>query len=506
MRIECILIFVLIASFCNQILSQTTFEEYKRQAEQRFQQYKEQKHSEFEAYRDKVNRDFAEYMRQAWPEFKAKPAIPAPRSPEPPEPVVVAPSEKPTNEPLPFAKVTPLPPILPPPIPLLPTAEPEKPDLTPITPPRFTTPETTKKPSGSMVSFNFYGSKCSVPFDRSLRISLSSNDEQNVANAWKQLAVNESVELVESCVNLRNSLRLSDWGYLRLIEKLSQAVFPSKKDEATLLQMFILSQSGYKVRIGRNGNKLVMLIPCRENIYSYSFIPIDGANYYLVDRNISTPSTYVYNQKFPREQMFSLSIRTLPNFPMEPSPTRSFQSKYGNGISTNIAINKNIISFYNDYPLSNNWDINVNASLSEDVKSQLYPTLRQAIAGKNQQEAANILLRFVQTAFDYKTDDKQFGIERPLFPDETFYYPYSDCEDRAILYSVLVRELLGLDAVLVNYPGHLATAVKFDEDVKGDHFNINGKKYVVCDPTYINSNVGMSMPMFKGTSAKIVKL
>ncbi len=119
--------------------------------------------------------------------------------------------------------------------------------------------------------------------------------------------------------------------------------------------------------------------------------------------------------------------------------------------------------------------------------------------------AANILLHFVQTAFEYATDDEQFGKERPLFADETLFYPYSDCEDRAILYSVFVRELLGLDVVLLHYPGHLATAVCFDTEVYGDYMTIDGKRYIVCDPTYINADIGQAMPRFKQTPANIIK-
>ena len=43
--------------------------------------------------------------------------------------------------------------------------------------------------------------------------------------------------------------------------------------------------------------------------------------------------------------------------------------------------------------------------LKSRLKSALYPKLRQTIEGKSRVEAADILLRFVQTAFDYQTDD-----------------------------------------------------------------------------------------------------
>ncbi|MBQ7735935.1 MAG: hypothetical protein IJT61_08435 [Bacteroidales bacterium] len=106
----------------------------------------------------------------------------------------------------------------------------------------------------------------------------------------------------------------------------------------------------------------------------------------------------------------------------------------------------------------------------------------------------------MQTAFDYKTDGEQFGYERPLFGDEMFYYPYSDCEDRSILFTILVHDLLRLDIVMLEYPNHLATAVRFPKEVPGFYVMMNGEKYVVCDPTYIGASVGDCMPQFQNTS------
>jgi hypothetical protein len=58
----------------------------------------------------------------------------------------------------------------------------------------------------------------------------------------------------------------------------------------------------------------------------------------------------------------------------------------------------------------------------------------------------------------------------------------------------LVRDLLGLDVVLVYYPGHLAMAVNFTEPVKGDYVPLDGRKFTICDPTYIGGRVGETMP------------
>jgi hypothetical protein len=128
------------------------------------------------------------------------------------------------------------------------------------------------------------------------------------------------------------------------------------------------------------------------------------------------------------------------------------------------------------------------------------------LEGKDELKAANMLLNFVQTGFDYQTDSDQFGYERPLYPDETFFYPYCDCEDRSILFSCLVRELLGLDVVLLNYPNHIATAIHFNKDVKGDAVVIDGKTYIISDPTYINAPVGSCAPKYKSQTPGVVAL
>ncbi|MGX8713611.1 MAG: hypothetical protein ACSW8I_08030 [bacterium] len=129
--------------------------------------------------------------------------------------------------------------------------------------------------------------------------------------------------------------------------------------------------------------------------------------------------------------------------------------------------------------------------------------MRKMLEGKSGLAKAEMLLNWVQTAFEYKTDEEQFGGERSLFADESLYYPYCDCEDRSILYSILVRDLMGLDVVLLHFPGHLATAVKFTTNVEGDYLELEDGKYIVCDPTYIGAPVGLAMPEYKGKNVEI---
>ena len=87
------------------------------------------------------------------------------------------------------------------------------------------------------------------------------------------------------------------------------------------------------------------------------------------------------------------------------------------------------------------------------------------------------ILDYVQHSFNYSTDQDQFGKEKYFFCEENFYYPKNDCEDRAILLSWLVRRLVGLDVVLLHYPNHLCTAVRFTtNEAHGDYLTIDGER------------------------------
>ncbi len=465
-----------------------SFDDYKQRQREAFAKYKSEKQQEFRAYRERVNAEFEDYMRRTWPEYRTEPAIPVPPSPEPPAPVIKTPELEPSNDPIPHKKPVVIPDNRTVPEPVVPLPEPVAP----------------ARPS---FSFSFYGADCRVSLEPDMMYTLQGINENNVADGWRILSSDKYLHVVSECLDYRDKLRLPDWGYVRFVERMTTEFFPSSRlNEARLMQMYILTQSGYKVRIGRSDTKLVLLLPSKETIFRYLYITIGNRNYYIVDNSPASKSINVFNHEFPNEQEFSLRLAKEPALPISMTEARHLKSETDKDLSLSISVNKRLIDFYNDYPLCANWDIYSNASLSSLAKEQLYPVLKKQIEGKDNITAANILLHFVQTAFEYATDEKQFGTERPLFADETLFYPYSDCEDRAILFTILVRDLLGLDVVLLHYPGHLATAVCFDSDMQGDYLNIDGRKYIVCDPTFIYANVGQAMPRFKQTSAEVIQL
>jgi hypothetical protein len=216
---------------------------------------------------------------------------------------------------------------------------------------------------------------------------------------------------------------------------------------------------------------------------------------------------------FENEYALSLQVSTNPKLDKIYSPERILKSDKYSNLVVKSRVNRNLIDFYNTYPPSEldsnpltRWAMYANTPLTNEVKQDIYPLLKEQIKGKSKREATEILLNFVQTAFIYEYDDKVWGGDRALFAEETLYYPYADCEDRSILFSRLVRDLLDLQVVLVYYPGHLATAVAFPTIEKGDCIMLKQQRFTICDPTYIGAPVGATMPKIHNQSAQVILL
>ena len=466
-----------------------------------FEDFKRQAYQEYENFRRQANEEYARFMEEAWMSFDIQPAEEPPAKPKPPVPLVD--NTEPTPEPNPESRPVIETVRVPDPMVLV---ELPRPDLSQAARPKPMEPIVPSAvPMTAAQNVYFYGSPFSFHLDNNETPTLKDASEKSVAKMWKQLSDPSYDYLIAECLQQRDSHNLCDWAYVKLTQQVAEKQFGKGTNEAIVMQMYLLIQSGYKMRIGRdNSNHLLLLMGSKESIFGYYYFEKGGVKYYILDRQYNNKSMHVFDRAFPKEKLLSLAL-TQPDLQVEKTEVRTIKSKRYPNVSVTVQTNRHLIDFYNDYPINFNWHYYSLASLSPVIKDSLYPALRKAIEGKTDLQAANILLNFVQTGFQYQTDQEQFGYERPLYPDETFFYPYCDCEDRSILFSCLVRELLGLEVVLLDYPVHIATAICFDQPVDGDYIVVDGKNYVISDPTYIGAVVGQCAPKFKTVSPKVIK-
>lgn len=360
------------------------------------------------------------------------------------------------------------------------------------------------------LSFTYLGNSDRVRVPGLNQFSVKDVSEKGVASSWRELSAGAFDATLADCLALRKKYNLPDWAYLNLLDLVASKIFPYNKNEATLLTAWLYSQSGYQMRLASAGNNLVMMFATDHVIYG-SYYKLDGTNYYPFKCNPASLS--LSHASFPNEKLMSLVLTSLPKTNCRLSSPTSRQSKRYPEMKYDVSVDENLIEFFNTYPNSQigqdmmtRWAIYANTPMSQEVKDQLYPQMSQHLASMSDREKVERILNWVQTGFVYEYDDVVWGGDRAFFPDETIYYPYADCEDRAILFTRLVRDLVGLDAILVCYPNHLSSAIAFNNAEEGDYITLNGRRFTVCDPTFINAPVGRTAKEYNNASATVILL
>ncbi len=507
---KCLLI-ILVAHVCWSVCAQTNaptaedkYQQFKANADKQFTAFNNKTKAQYSKFRENVNKQYADFLRNVWLVFEPQAPIVAPKDDtippiifEQPEPVEPKADTVPRDtsaifvpQSLPVVEVITNPAPLPQPQPIEPIVQNNKVKYEKILP------------------LTLYGTDVIVHIPQK-KVRLDNVSQREIADAWQRLADKDFDNLLADCLQARDELKLCDWAYLSLLQIVAQTLC-GQTNAATLLQGYLYIQSGYKMRFATvNDSRLVLLIASQFVIYNHPYFDIDGEKYFAfepVDGDVMIcPAAY------QGEQPMSLLIYEEPELAFSKSEQRKLVDK--SGLQTEVCVNTNLLELYDSYPsgqygdiFGSRWAVYANAPFDELVKTALYPPLKQAISGKSDYEAANILLNYVQTAFVYEYDNVVWGDDRAFFAEETLFYPYSDCEDRSILFSRLVRDLLGLKVVLVYYPNHLAAAVRFNSAVQGDYVIVDDQRYTIADPTYIGAPIGNTMQGKDNQSAVVIKL
>ena len=431
----------------------------------------------------------------------AKPACPNAK-PACPNAKPAAPATKPT---CPNAK-----PACPNAKPTCPNAQPAapttKPVVVPVTPPAVKPSAPTGElftASSDKQMVNFCGQKVYV--DKSLKgvCSIGNMRENAIADAYEAMCKADYKALVDDCRKVKKELNLNDWGIFLFVREASKTLC-TDENAAVVMQQFLLNELGYKSKMARRAdrNQMLLFVAADCQVYGHPYFTKDGLNYYNLTSNESC-QFYMCQEDSPKaKSKLNMQVNHAPA--LNAGMVNSVHKNRSGSVAVSVDVPKSLMEFYGSMPQCD-YSVYVNAEVNPSVASKVLSTLAPLVNGKGEAEAANLLINFVQTGFQYATDQEQFGYEKPFFVEELFYYPYCDCEDRSVLYSYLVRNLLKLDVVLLDYPNHIATAVCFNENVSGDFVTVGGKKYVVCDPTYIGASIGKAMPQFKNVAAKVLK-
>ncbi len=482
-----------------------------------FDKWMKQETQSYQEYRDKRDKEFTSFLKSQWKEMQTFQGLVRDKTPKPvkmpvapiPRPVVKKPVPQikpglPGADKKPALVQTPPKPIAPPPviIKVPPIKLAPKPIIIKPVP-------VVKLPKGRPLDINFYGQKLKFTYDPKLKVRLALRiNEKAMSNHWSALSKGDYESLLKQINAQRKPMNLNDWGYALLVNEVSKGINPGRSEQS-LFTWFLLIKAGYQARIAYDSNEVFLLLPSRQQIYAAPYFTFDKVRYYALgfDGKKQKPGrVFTYDGQYPgATKRLDMNLnKAIYTGRKEKDKYLSFKFK-GKNYRIRVSYDRETIEFLKTYPqmnISMYFSSTVNRSTGNPLLAQLKPL----VEGKSEQEAVNLLLRFVQTAFRYKTDEVQFGIENYLFPEETLYYPYSDCEDRAVFFAWLVHRLLSLDVVGLDFPGHIAAAVHFNEKISGDSFRYDGKRYVITDPTYINASAGMTMPDYKNKKPGVIRI
>ena len=374
--------------------------------------------------------------------------------------------------------------------------------------------------TGTEIKLNFYGREVPLHVSQKLKAKSKGVEEKDVAEYFSNIAKNreETKALWDELTIVVNYFGLNEWGYFCLLRSLSEKMFTNINDRVLFCFYMLRNEGNFKTRVarGKNSGNLTLLIALdnSKQVYSYTFFSFaDNANgskkvkYYTVyGGGKAKEPVYSYNFCKQDTDKKEMQLDFTKNLNMGKCDVqRTLQLTKNREIT--LPYNKAHMAYLNDVPMTvfPIYFVNPIAIEAQKVLQDNFNEMRDQYTTV---QFIQMLLHFVQTGFDYKTDDDQFGYEKYFYPEEVIGYPYCDCEDRSAMFAWLVQKYTNAKVIGLQYEGHVATAVWFGDDVnlKGDGFMYGGKKYYVCDPTYINASIGMTMPQFKGKTPKIIKL
>jgi len=439
---------------------------------QGFEDFKRMQHNSFSAYRNADDSKFSTYLKSQWKEFQGEESAPLY---EKKKPKSITPTVQKRIKSLgPRVRI----------------------DLkkTLNTPKKV---QEVQKTSTKDINLIYFGQRVGVDRDDAFKEAKFYPPDQNgVSNFFATLASSDYEVTLSDIKNIVKHLNLNDWGLYLLVNKVAESIY-SNPDDRKLFSWFVFNKLGYAVKVGLSSNHIILMFYSEKIIYSTPNYELNHKKFYVLSNYAKEFSSriYTYKQNYPQSnKAFDLALTSLPNF-LEDMQTKTLNfSQLGKEYRLSYSYDKNLIDFMATYPQAD-YETFFNAPMQSETYKNIAKGLRTYIDGKSSSVALNFVLNFVQKAFIYEVDQKQFAREKVMFAQETLFYSKSDCEDRAILFSYLVKELFGISVIGVKYKDHMATALYIP--MRGDSVKKGRRKFVIADPTYINANIGQSMPKYK---------
>lgn len=338
----------------------------------------------------------------------------------------------------------------------------------------------------------FAGDVVNLQLDNSIAVDAPAVlTQRSVKEFYTTLSSANYQPLIDSLVNFREEHNLNDWLYYQLIRKTTEAISPKEENYSryTLYKWFLMARSGYDARVALTTDKVIFYVYSNEDVSDIPYFMIDNKKY--VTLNYHDYARPDLNQDPPMpvtlivpgaSRSFSYKVTQIPDFKPDGYFLKELTFNYDNKpYFFEVKLSKDVQALFKNYPIVD-FESYFNIPLTKETYSSLIPLLKKNIEAMDQKKGVDYLMNFTRYAFLYEDDERNFGKEKRMSPEETLFSKYSDCDDRAALFFYLVKQIYDLPMIALLYPTHINIAVQFSKPI-GTPIVYKGKIYSECEPT-----------------------
>lgn len=267
--------------------------------------------------------------------------------------------------------------------------------------------------------------------------------------------------------------------------------------ERNLLKWLTISKLGINNFVLFNDEALEVYCASGEAIHLGDYIPHEGKEFFslkLVFNNLDTIQQDYFSVCYFNQNEKEIKFDEQPQF-NDLNVCSEIISKVINIQENKIQISSciDILRIQQIQPCRS---LQTYEFIDTTTKNKLVAAFKESFEGLSLRKQLNDLLRFCQS-INYKTDEELYKREVFFPPDITLIAPYSDCEDRAILFANLVEAIFPkeFNIALIAFESHVMVGIEPTEKLRKNKFDYTFrhevKNFIAFEPTGRGHRVGV---------------
>lgn len=363
------------------------------------------------------------------------------------------------------------------------------------------------------VQVPFFSSSLTLPIVPGMPLTIPPKLSTHfVQRAYQHFEACEYAPFLKKIGDYRRGMGLSDWHFYEVVARTSTQMYPDEPPSfAVLFQWFVLRKSGIDARIFFSDTKAWLHAPAPDIEFGFYVIEQDGKRLVNLsawrDREKMEQVSAILPPVPPDGAVMDMTmqLRQLPHLSSPQTIDRMIEFTHqGKTLQVHVQLNRDYLTMMDEYPYYNQSHY-FQVGLSQEAEASLLPELNRLMAGMATAEKVRLLLSFTRTAFFYLDDHHRYGKEKPMTPEQTLYHSYSDCEDRSALFFYLVRKLVGVPAIVLDFETHVGVALELPLS-QGEKIQYAGRNFIYCEPTGPQDllEIGEMWPAVKGQKSRVI--